>query len=291
MGGAQFLYAGYIAGLGLALIIATSASADELSLKCTPLVNTGAVSRDPVTEIDVVTEDRNWHVVHITESGAQYWRERQYAIRDNSSERSHAWNGTLISHPNLSMVGNVGTQNGKFDYTETIYDSNRGGAIVGMVRAICASNPMAASLQTTSSGPIAVAPDLTSRPPITVPMELNGGTFTVPVQINGAITLKFLVDSGASDVAIPADVASTLLRTGTTTNEYFIGNQQYTLADGKTIPSMTFRIRSLRIGDRVITDIKGSISPVEGSLLLGQSFLRRFRFWAMDNEKQTLILN
>ena len=37
----------------------------------------------------------------------------------------------------------------------------------------------------------------------------DGGTFKVPVLINGAIVLDFIVDSGAADVNIPADVAMT----------------------------------------------------------------------------------
>ena len=48
-----------------------------------------------------------------------------------------------------------------------------------------------------------------------VSLKKVGGTFAVPVQINGAITLDFTVDSGAADVSVPADVFSTLIRTGT----------------------------------------------------------------------------
>lgn len=48
-----------------------------------------------------------------------------------------------------------------------------------------------------------------------IQLKSDGGIFVVPVLINGAITLDFVVDSGASDVSIPADVASTLIRTGT----------------------------------------------------------------------------
>jgi Aspartyl protease len=44
---------------------------------------------------------------------------------------------------------------------------------------------------------------------------MSGGTFVVPVEINGAITLNFTVDSGASHVTVPADVFSTLTRAGT----------------------------------------------------------------------------
>ena len=40
----------------------------------------------------------------------------------------------------------------------------------------------------------------------------GGGTYVVPVLINKAITLNFVIDSGASDVSIPADVVLTLVR-------------------------------------------------------------------------------
>jgi predicted aspartyl protease len=46
---------------------------------------------------------------------------------------------------------------------------------------------------------------------IEVPLNAVGSTFEVPVEIDGAITINFVVDSGASDVTIPADVVSTLI--------------------------------------------------------------------------------
>ena len=48
-----------------------------------------------------------------------------------------------------------------------------------------------------------------------VPMQPEGGIYVVPVLINDAITLDFVVDSGAADVSIPADVVLTLMRTKT----------------------------------------------------------------------------
>ncbi len=56
-----------------------------------------------------------------------------------------------------------------------------------------------------------------------VPLKKEGGTFVVPVQINGAITLDFTVDSGAADVSVPLDVFSTLTRTGTIKDTDIIG--------------------------------------------------------------------
>ena len=124
-----------------------------------------------------------------------------------------------------------------------------------------------------------------------VPMVPEGGTFVVPVRINDQITLKFVIDSGASDVSVPADVVMTLLRTGTITDADFLGTQKYRLADGSTVPSQQFVIRSLKVGDRTLNDVTGSVAPVEGSLLLGQSFLHRFKSWSIDNQREALILN
>jgi tetratricopeptide (TPR) repeat protein len=57
--------------------------------------------------------------------------------------------------------------------------------------------------------------ELPPEGPTAVPMIPEGGTFVVPVRINDQITLKFVIDSGAADVSVPADVVMTLLRTGT----------------------------------------------------------------------------
>lgn len=125
---------------------------------------------------------------------------------------------------------------------------------------------------------------------IFVPLQKEGGTYLVPVLINDAITLKFVVDSGAADVIIPADVVSTLLRTGTIDTPDFIGTQTYRLPDGSSLPSVKFRLRSLKVGTTFNEDVVAALAPAEGSLLLGQSFLTRFKSWSINNAKQALLL-
>jgi predicted aspartyl protease len=49
-------------------------------------------------------------------------------------------------------------------------------------------------------------------------------------------------------------------------------------------------IRSLKVGDRTITDVRASIADVNGSLLLGQSFLNKFKPWSQDNATHELVL-
>ena len=124
-----------------------------------------------------------------------------------------------------------------------------------------------------------------------VPMVTQGGTFVVPVRINDQITLNFVVDSGASDVSVPNDVVSTLVRTGTITDADFLGKQTYRLADGSAVPSQRFAIRSLKVGDKTLENVVGSTSPSASDLLLGQSFLNRFKSWSIDNDRRALILH
>ena len=83
----------------------------------------------------------------------------------------------------------------------------------------------------------------------------------------------------------------TLVRTGTITDADFLDKQTYQLADGSTIPSQRFVIRTLKIGDKTLENVVGGIAPVAGSPLLGQSFLSRFKSWSIDNQRRALILN
>jgi hypothetical protein len=123
-----------------------------------------------------------------------------------------------------------------------------------------------------------------------VKMQNEGSTYVVPVLINNVITLNFVVDSGAADVAVPADVVLTLLRTGTIDKSDFVGAQTYKLADGTSVPSVQFRLRSLKVGEALAENVLAGITPTEGSLLLGQSFLGRFKSWAVDNTNHVLVL-
>jgi predicted aspartyl protease len=117
-----------------------------------------------------------------------------------------------------------------------------------------------------------------------------GGVYVVAVRINNAITLDFIVDSGASDVLIPADVAMTLVRAGTILSTDFIGDREYRLGDGSTSKSERFLLRELKIGDRAVQNIVASIGDIRGEPLLGQSFLSRFASWSVDNNRHALVL-
>ena len=123
-----------------------------------------------------------------------------------------------------------------------------------------------------------------------IPLANLGGTLVAPVVINNAIKLNFLVDSGASDVSIPADVFSTLVRTNTLTQADITGFRNYKNADGEVFRSNTFVIRSLKIGNVEVLNVHAKVAPTNAPLLLGQSFLKRFKTWSINNSTQELTL-
>ena len=82
----------------------------------------------------------------------------------------------------------------------------------------------------------------------------------------------------------------TLIRTKTITDSDFRGEQVYVLADGSKVKSRIFILRSLRVGNQTVQNVEASVADIKGSLLLGQSFLRRFKTWSIDNTTNELVL-
>ena len=123
-----------------------------------------------------------------------------------------------------------------------------------------------------------------------IPVTSHGSSVATSVSVNNAIALDFIVDSGASDVSIPEDVFTTLVRAGAVRREDLTGKDAYTTADGSSHTELTFTIRSLKVGGVEVHDVAGSVAPSGAPLLLGQSFLSRFKTWSIDNSNQRLAL-
>ena len=138
----------------------------------------------------------------------------------------------------------------------------------------------------------AFMPELSRSLPVRIalPLQMRNGVLVVPVEINDAMTLDFIVDSGAACVVVPAGVFSTLKHAGTIQEADLLGQEWFILADGSTGNWNTFTIRSLKIGNIVLQNVKGAVVPSQGPLLLGQSFLKRFKSWSIDNSKHVLLL-
>ncbi len=115
-----------------------------------------------------------------------------------------------------------------------------------------------------------------------------GGVFVLPATINGTSTAYFIVDSGASNVQIPEELAEEMKRNGTLTEADSLGQRRFTLADGSGLQQRIVRLRSIKIGERTMENVMASVSPPRSRALLGQSFLRRLSSWKIDNVRNSI---
>lgn len=115
-----------------------------------------------------------------------------------------------------------------------------------------------------------------------------GGVFVLPAVINGGTKSYFIVNSGAANVQIPEEVADEMRRAGTLANSDFLGQRQFTLADGSGLQQRVFRLKSLQIGDRTMENVLAAVGEPRSRALLGQSFLRRLSWWKIDNVKNAM---
>jgi predicted aspartyl protease len=124
-----------------------------------------------------------------------------------------------------------------------------------------------------------------------IQIEERGSSYYVPVRINDTITIPFLLDTGAGDLAIPADIAQTLMRAGALKSGDFIGKRLYQIANGSEEISPVVSIREVRVGDHVARNVTAGITPPNGEPLLGQSFLSKFGTLTVDYKRRVLVLS
>jgi hypothetical protein len=122
-----------------------------------------------------------------------------------------------------------------------------------------------------------------------IALTRDGGVYTVSVTINSWLLRSFIVDSGAADVQVSADVFLLLYPRGAPPPGFLPGGA-YRLADGRVFQSRRFLIGSLRIGDLEFPDVAASIGEAGAPLLLGQNVLSRLGAWSIDNRRGVLVL-
>lgn len=122
-----------------------------------------------------------------------------------------------------------------------------------------------------------------------IEMEKVNGTYQIPCKVNG-IPMKFIFDTGATDVTISIIEAKFLLKQGLITKEDFIENANYQIANGDVIEGTKIYLKTIEIGGIVLKNIPASIIYQQNApLLLGQSAIEKIGQYSINGNK--LILN
>jgi FKBP-type peptidyl-prolyl cis-trans isomerase len=127
---------------------------------------------------------------------------------------------------------------------------------------------------------------------ININMEKEGGVFLVPCKVNG-LNLKFIFDTGASDVSISLTEALFMIKNDYLKSSDIIGKEKYSDATGKISVGTTINIRRIDFAGLTLYNVKASIvDNLSAPLLLGQTAMAKLGKFIFDPlEGKLTILN
>ncbi len=127
--------------------------------------------------------------------------------------------------------------------------------------------------------------------PSEIPMRRRrGGTYEVPCAING-LPLKFIFDTGASDVTLSSVEAEFMLKNNYLSENDFRGSRKYLTASGSICDGALVCLKEVIVGDVALKNVEASVvKNQQAPLLLGQSALERLGSITIDNEASRLII-
>ena len=120
--------------------------------------------------------------------------------------------------------------------------------------------------------------------------KMYSGVYEVPCTING-LELKFIFDTGASDVTISSVEASFMLKNNFLSKDDVRGKEYFSTATGEIHEGTKINLREIKIGEAILKNVEASVvQNQQAPLLLGQSVLERFGTITIDNINSKLVI-
>lgn len=118
-----------------------------------------------------------------------------------------------------------------------------------------------------------------------IEMTMRSGFYFILCKINCS-EMEFIFDTGASDITISLTEAVFLYKQGTLTDDDFVGNHQYQIANGDIEEDTIIKLKTVEIGNRKLYNVQASVvNNLQAPLLLGQSALNKFGKISIDYNK------
>jgi clan AA aspartic protease (TIGR02281 family) len=123
----------------------------------------------------------------------------------------------------------------------------------------------------------------------TIYMQKEGGVYLVPCSVNG-VKLKFIFDTGASDVSISSTEALFMLKNGYLTSKDFVGTQKYIDANGDISEGTKIILRKIEFAGLTLNNVQASIvNNLDAPLLLGQSAIAKLGKIQLEGNTLTIV--
>lgn len=104
----------------------------------------------------------------------------------------------------------------------------------------------------------------------------QSGLYEVKARLNDTFYIDLLIDTGAGNCQITADLLLTLFRTGTLDDTDFIENKLFILADGSLVENERVLLREIKIGNTIIYNVETIVAfDLFAPLILGQNALAK----------------
>lgn len=116
-------------------------------------------------------------------------------------------------------------------------------------------------------------------------MNKEGGVYTVPCKVNG-LDLKFIFDTGASNVTMSMTEAVFMIKNGYLSKDDIYGTSYAQLADGNITENTEILLREISIADLKLYNVRASIVHELGApLLLGQTAISKLGKIQLDGNE------
>ena len=108
-----------------------------------------------------------------------------------------------------------------------------------------------------------------------IQMQKENGVYKIPCKVNG-LRMKFIFDTGASDVCISLTEATFMYENDYITDDDIIGTSSSQIADGSIVENIRIRLKEIEIAGLKLRNVEALVTQNFGApLLLGQSVIQK----------------
>jgi clan AA aspartic protease (TIGR02281 family) len=128
-----------------------------------------------------------------------------------------------------------------------------------------------------------------SQAQVRIKMKNENGVYTTPCIVNG-LRLRFIFDTGASNVSISLSEALFMIKNGYLNENDLKGSSYSQIANGDLVSNTTVILRELEIGGIILTDVEAVIiHDLSAPLLLGQSAIQKLGKIQLEGDELLIV--
>lgn len=124
-----------------------------------------------------------------------------------------------------------------------------------------------------------------------IEMKYENGIYTIPCKVNG-VPMRFIFDTGASDVSISLTEAKFLIKQGLLSDKDVKEKVKYKIANGDIEEGTKIILKEINIDGFLLKNVEASIvHQLNAPLLLGQSAISKLGIFELDGNKLIIKSN